>query len=127
MKTNCAKMKSTIEKILRKQGVLEHFLQSDSFHLKIEEKNLQLSVEKNSRRVAVSKYFEKEGDLIPDPDMEFLIGFDGEWYPISLQTSTGHYFEARHWVNGEEFLNLEETLRQVKFSNEWAREISHIL
>lgn len=124
MKTNCTKMKSTIEKILRKRGVLQQFLLSESFHLKIDEKNLQLSVGKNGRRVTVSKYFEKEGDLIPDPDMEFLVGFDGEWYPVSLQTSTGHYFQARHWVNGEEFLDLEETLRQVKFSNEWAKQLS---
>lgn len=127
MKTNCAKLKKTIEQILSKRGCLNQFKQSDNFHLKIDEKDLQLSIGRNGNRVTISKYFERNGDLIPDPDMVFLIGFDGEWYPVSLQTSTGHYFQARNWVNGEEFLNLVETLRQVKFSNEWAREISHIL
>lgn len=117
-------MKKTIEKILSKKGLLVQFLDSDSFHVKFGEKNLQLSIGKNGRRVTVSKYFEKDGDLIPDPDMEFLIGYDGEWYPVALQTSTGHYFQARHWVNGEEFFDLEETLRQVKFSNEWAKVLS---
>ena len=127
MKTNCAKLKKTVEKILSKRGSLDQFQQSEYFHLKIDEKNLQLSIGKNGNRVTVSKYFERNGDLIPDPDMEFLIGFDGEWYPVALQTSTGHYFQARHWVNGEEFLDLDETLRQVKFSNEWARSIGDAL
>lgn len=124
MKTNCAKMKSTIEKILLKKGLLEQFLNSDSFHVKFDENSLQLSISKKTDRIAITKYFEKSGELVPDPDMEFLIGFDGEWYPIGLQTSSGHYFRARYWENGEEILDLNETIRQVKFSNEWAKQLS---
>lgn len=33
---------------------------------------------------SVTHYYKQNGDLMRDPDMEFLRGADGEYYPISL-------------------------------------------
>ena len=43
---------------------------------------------------SVSHYYEQNGDLVPDPDMEFWRGPDGAWYPVAIQHSSGHYLRA---------------------------------
>ena len=35
-------------------------------------------------------YFEQNGDLVPDPDVEFLKTPEG-WVPLAIQQCTGHY------------------------------------
>ena len=34
---------------------------------------------------SVAHFYEQEGDLMADPDMVFVHGQDGEWYPISYR------------------------------------------
>lgn len=35
--------------------------------------------------VSVMHYYEQHGDIMRDPDMEFEVGQDGTWYPISYR------------------------------------------
>ena len=38
---------------------------------------------------SVAHYYEQDGDLIPDPEMVFLKGADGKFYPGSFQSGFG--------------------------------------
>ena len=76
-------MKTTIEKILASYGILEVFNASKDYSVKIEnEPYLPLCIEKHGTKITVTHYLEQNGDLIPDPDMEFEI-LNDEWSPVS--------------------------------------------
>lgn len=63
---------------------------------------MAVSVERLSpNRYSVSHYFEQNGDLVPDPDMEFFRAPEGGWYPVSIQHATGHYARALELDEGE--------------------------
>ncbi len=123
MNTQCKQMKKVIEQILAKQGKLQKF-NSGEFHIRIKnEPYMDLVVERHDKQVTITHYFEQNGDLIPDPDQEFIIGADGEWYPVAIQFATGHYVRAREWRDGKEFINFRECVDQAGFSRMWARNI----
>ncbi len=45
---------------------------------------MALSVERLTENTfSMAHYFEQNGDLCPDPDMEFWLGLDGRFYPVS--------------------------------------------
>lgn len=44
---------------------------------------------------SVAHYYEQNGDLVPDPDMVFWKGTDGNYYPVSFQNSLGLRESAR--------------------------------
>jgi hypothetical protein len=88
-------MKTTIEKILTAHGIFEAFQCNENFSAKIENgPYLPLCIEKHGNQVTVTHYVEQNGDLIPDPDMEFEI-LNGEWSPVALQLAIGTYYRAR--------------------------------
>lgn len=124
MKTQTSTMKKTILKILEKRNQLEHFLNSQDFHLRIENSSyMPLVIERHGQHVTVTHYCEQNGDQIPDPDLEMLIGADGEWYPVGLQLCAGHYSRARWQENGKEFINLRINREIKSFSSMWARNL----
>ncbi len=62
---------------------------------------MALSVEHLSEtRYSMAHYFEQNGDLVCDPDLElYRCPKTGNWYPVALQASTGHYTRAITEVN----------------------------
>lgn len=121
MKGNCEAFKKQIESILERHGLLTNFRSGDGFHHRFESKGfMPLVVERHGDRVMVTHYFEQNGDLIPDPDMEMLIATDGEWYPVAIQFATGHYLRARTWDGDRELVDLRQVREQVDFSRIWA-------
>ena len=124
MKTQSSTMKKTILKILEKRNQLEKFLNSTEFHLKIESDTyMPLVIERYGMHVTVTHYYNQNGDQIPDPDLEMLIGADGEWYPVGLQLCTGHYSRARWVENGRELINLRINQEIKSFSTMWAKNL----
>jgi len=56
---------------------------------------MYLSVERlTSNLHSMAHYFEQNGDLVADPDIEMLKTDDGRWYPVALQQSFGTYTRA---------------------------------
>jgi hypothetical protein len=56
---------------------------------------MPLHVERLSEnRFSIAHYFEANGDLVPDPDMELWRSPKGEWFPVALQLSLGTYTRA---------------------------------
>ena len=74
---------------------------------------------------SVAHYYEQNGDLMRDPDMEFLKGDDGEFYPISFwQDSPLVRDEPVIWEDGEivtHYGKRQEAL--ASFANLWMKNI----
>lgn len=123
MKIGCAAMKQVIEKIVEARDMLTKF-HSGEFYLRIENSPyLPLSIQRNGSSVCVTHYFEQNGDLVPDPDMEFVIGTDENWYPVAIQHSNGAYFRARWSEGGRDFIDRLQIQSQTKYAAMWARNI----
>ena len=121
------KMKHTIEKILRNAGRLDAFNRAENFHIKVENAPyMPLSIERHGDTVIVTHYFEQNGDLVPDPDMEFVVTPKGEWFPVAIQHSTGHYFQAIEIVSGGGLFEIKnpKMLRDLQsFARQWGRNL----
>lgn len=61
----------TIERLLKSHNLLEDFQKKDSFHVRFEKTGYQpLVIERHCEMISVAHYFEQNGDLIADPDVE---------------------------------------------------------
>ena len=74
---------------------------------------------------SIAHYHEQEGDLMRDPEMEFVKGGDGDYYPISFwQDSPLKRDEVVAWSGGKMVgYNVEQQMELVIFANEWMRNI----
>lgn len=117
-------MKSAIEQILISLGQLDAFAQSKHFALKIQnEPFMPLSIEKHDNIITVTHYYEQNGDLIPDPDMEFVDFGQNDWTPVAIQHATGHYFRAGENIGGTWRFNSKTMHFLQSFSKLWARNL----
>ena len=74
---------------------------------------------------SIAHYFEQNGDLMRDPDMEFIKGADGEYYPISFwQDAPPVRSEAVEW-KGNEISGIRPKLQAelATFANTWMKNI----
>lgn len=124
-KFSCSTMSGVIKKILKKQGLLEKFEASTDFYVKIESKPfMPLIIERHETQVVVAHYYLQNGDLIPDPDMEFEVSHDGSWLPVAIQFASGNYKRAIITDEaGRLLINPRERLDQKLFSDMWARNL----
>ena len=74
---------------------------------------------------SVTHYYEQNGDLMRDPDMEFIKGSDGEYYPISFwQDEPLKRDEAVEWEDSEiTRINPKMQAALTSFANTWMRNI----
>ena len=74
---------------------------------------------------SVAHYFEQTGDLMRDPDMEFIKGGDGEYYPISFwQDAPIIRDEPITWKDGDiAGYNEKRQAALVTFANTWMKNI----
>lgn len=87
---------------------------------------MQVSVEcLTEGHYSVSHYFEQNGDLVPDPDMEFYKAETGAWMPVNITMATGYYTKALSFGgNGQIASYSPGALRDlVQFANMWMRNI----
>lgn len=75
---------------------------------------------------SITHYYEQNGDLMRDPDMEFIKGGDGEYYPISFwQDSPLKRDEAVEWGEDDEISRIRPKLQAelATFANTWMKNI----
>ena len=120
----CSKMTAAIERILCAHNLLEEFLKSEDFAIRIKrEPFMPLTIERQGSRVTLTHYFKQNGDLVPDPDMEFEMIANHTWSPVAIQFATGHYRRAMEIREGQQFVNTREIREQIKFFGMWARNL----
>jgi len=118
-------MKSAVEKILKAHGVLEAFNSAEHYAAKITSGGfMPLSIEKHGKQITVTHYFEQNGDLVPDPDMEFVDLGGEDWLPVAIQHSTGLYCKAAEQAASGNWLISKRAMRDLKsFARMWAQNL----
>jgi hypothetical protein len=117
-------MKSAVEKILNSYGVLNEFQSAEDYAVKIASNGfMPLCIEKHGKTVTITHYYEQNGDLIADPDMEFTDLGGKDWLPTAIQHSTGQYYRAAIFENGS-WKYFPRMMRDLQsFSRMWARNL----
>ena len=117
-------MKLAVENILKNFNIFEEFFNSAKLAVKIKSEGyLPLTIEKQGNRIAVTHYFEQNGDLVPNPDMEFVdLGSRG-WLPVAIQHSNGIYVRAAFLEEGEWKCYPKRLKDLESFSKLWARNL----
>ena len=74
---------------------------------------------------SITHYYEQNGDLMRDPDMEFIKGGDGEYYPISFwQDAPLKRDDAVEWGDDEiTLINPKMQAALASFANTWMKNI----
>jgi len=112
---------TTIEKLLAAHNLLENFHAQLDFHVRFDMSGYQrLVIERHSELISVAHYFEQNGDLVPDPEVELHYPF---WEPTAITQVMG--------LRREKFIQRDdETLVDIRFDREvsaflslWARNI----
>lgn len=78
-----------------------------------------------ARTYSISHYFEQNGDLIADPDMEFWRADDGRFFPVAVQHAFGPYVPALV-LNAQGIPTGASTTRMrelIHFANAWMQNI----
>jgi hypothetical protein len=74
--------------------------------------------------LSVAHYFEQNGDLVPDPEMEFWKGPDGRWYPVSINQQFGAQRAVWFGADGQPERLAPRAQRDLaSFAATWLRNI----
>jgi hypothetical protein len=72
---------------------------------------------------SVTHYYEQNGDMMRDPDMEFL-HMNGFWIPITFQMSAPPICEESMWQEGATWkLRPKKQAEHARFANAWMKNI----
>ncbi len=118
-------MKATIESILNAHQQLAGFQQHPHYSVKIECTGfMPLTIEKHGERIVVAHYFEQNGDLVPDPDVEFVDLGEDDWLPVAIQHSTGRYCRTAEKSAAGNWLVAKGAMADLRsFVRLWARNL----
>lgn len=75
---------------------------------------------------SVAHYYQQNGDMMRDPDIEFLKGKDGNYYPISYrQDGLGIYQEVIEWGETGEIVGYRPKMQKdiAVFAGDWMENI----
>jgi hypothetical protein len=81
-----------------------------------------IGTDENGPMFSVAHYYTQNGDLVADPEMAFLRGFDGNYYPLHFQT--GGYFQ-RAWDVAKGTFSPRACREQATFAGQWMKNISY--
>jgi hypothetical protein len=113
-------IKQIIERILAAHGLLTAFHKGAHFGARIDaEPFLPLTVTKHERHVNIGQFFQRACGTYFDPAMNFEIGKDEAWYPISVELADGN---CRQCADGPLLINFEERRKQ-SFAAKWAADL----
>ena len=111
----------TIEHLLQSHKLLEGFQEGPHFHVRFDMRGYQrLVIERHHELISVAHYFEQNGDLMADPDVELHYP---SWVPTAI---TQAYFGYRSKLIERDGQTLVDTRfdREVSsFLTLWARNI----
>lgn len=79
------------------------------------------------RQYSVTHYYEQNGDLVPDPDMTFLVypHAPDQVVPLTIQQSTGHYSSAYELDENDSPKTWKPAVARdiTSFANMWMKNI----
>lgn len=118
-------MKATIESILEAHRQLAPFRQHRDYSVKIASNGfMPLIVEKHGEQIVVAHYYEQNGDMVPDPDVEFVDLGGDDWLPVAIQHSTGRYCRTAEKSAAGNWLVAKGAMADLRsFLKMWARNL----
>jgi hypothetical protein len=112
---------TTIEKLLSAHNLLENFHAQLDFHVRFDMSGYQrLVIERHGELISVAHYFEQNGDLIPDPDVELHYP---TWTPTAITQAIGYRREKFIERDGRTLVDTRFDREVSSFLSMWARNI----
>lgn len=111
----------TIEHVLKSQHLLDAFQTQADFHVRFDMPPYQpLVIERHGERISVAHYYEQNGDLVPDPDVELQYP---SWTPTAITQALGIRREKFIERDGRTFVDTLFHKQVSFFLALWARNI----
>jgi len=112
---------TTIEKLLSAHNLLENFHAQLDFHVLFDMSGYQrLVIERHGELISVAHYFEQNGDLVPDPDVELHYP---TWTPTAITQAIGYRREKFIERDGRTLVDTRFDREVSSFLSMWARNI----
>ena len=112
---------TTIEHLLRSHEVLEEFQTQNDFHVRFNMPGYdRLVIERHDDMISVAHYFEQNGDLIADPDVELHYP---TWTPIAITQILGYRRTKFIELDGQILVDTNFHHEVSSFLAMWARNI----
>lgn len=112
---------TTIEDLLKSHNLLERFQSQTEFHVRFDMTGYErLVIERHAELISVAHYFEQNGDLIADPDVELHFP---TWTPTAITQSWGYRREKFIERDGATLVDTRFHREVSSFLSLWARNI----
>jgi hypothetical protein len=112
---------TTIENLLKSHNLLEGFQTQEHFHVRFDMPHFdRLVIERHGEVISVSHYFEQNGDLVPDPDVELHYP---SWVPTAITQCIGYRREKFIERDGKTFVDRQFHSEVSAFLSMWGRNI----
>ena len=111
----------TIEHLLKSHNLFEDFQNHSSFHVRFDMKGYQrLVIERHDEQISVAHYFEQNGDLVADPDVELHYP---SWVPTAITQAFFGYRSKFIERDGQTLVDTRFDREVSSFLTLWARNI----
>ena len=112
---------TTIEHVLKSHHLLDAFQTQEDFHVRFDMPGYErLVVERHGELISVAHYYEQNGDLIPDPDVELHYP---SWIPTAITQALGYRREKFIERDGKTLVDTRFHKEVSSFLAMWARNI----
>ena len=112
---------TAVEEVLKAHGLLEKFQSQTDFHMRLKKEPYEpLVIERHGELISVAHYFEQDGDLIADPDVEMHFP---DWTPTAIQMKNGSYTQKFVERDGKTYVNMKFDPSVRPLLAMWARNI----
>ena len=112
---------TTIEHLLKAHNLLEKFQSQGEFHVRFDMPHYdRLVIERHNDLISVTHYFEQNGDLVADPDVELHYP---TWIPTSITQIFGYRREKFIERDGKTFVDTRFHREVSSFLALWAKNI----
>jgi len=112
---------TVIEQLLKSHNLLEEFHNQDSFHVRFDKPGYQrLVIERHGQQISVAHYFEQNGDLVADPDVELHYP---SWVPTAITQAYFGYRQKFIERDGKTFVDPRFHREVSSFLVMWAGNI----
>ena len=112
---------TTIEHVLKSHHLLDAFQTKEDFHVRFDLPPYQpLVIERHGELISVAHYYEQNGDLVPDPDVELHYP---SWTPTAITQALGIRREKFVERYGKTFVDTLFHRQVTFFLDLWARNL----
>ena len=110
-----------IEWLLKAHNILEAFQDQTTFHVRFDMPGFdRLVIERHGSLISVAHYFEQNGDLIADPEIELHYP---SWYPTAITQVWGGRREKFIERDGQQYIDTKFHNEVTSFLALWGRNI----